>query len=462
MKLLFSLSNLVVLPFWGLMIFLPSWRWTARIMRSPFVSAVVAALYAALVLPGIGGIWPAVSRPTLSGVANLLGSPEGATVAWIHFLAFDLFVGRWIYFDSIERRLSRWLMGPILFLTLMLGPIGFLSYLITRMAADSSLFALLRSAARINRPLAITGGAMLLLFVATLAGLLLDHRMITGVPAWLKPAKFALSTSVYCMTFVWLLGFVKSRQRLVQLAANVTAGSLVVEIAIIVAQAARGTTSHFNLTTQLNAFLWITMGIFIVFVWAMNLLVTILLVGQRIPDRAFAWSLRFGLFISLVGMASGFLMVRPTPVQLAAVRAGHRIQIVGAHTVGVADGGPGIPVLGWSSAGGDLRAAHFVGLHALQVLPFIGWLLSRRRGPLESLPDRHRLALVCTGASVYLGFVLLLAWQALRGQSVVHPDSQTLAMAAVLTFLAAGAVLLVVWHGRRARRSQSALRLRIV
>jgi hypothetical protein len=76
MNLLFRLSNLVVLPFWALMMFLPRWRWTARIMRSPFVSAVLAAFYAALVVRRISGIWPAVARPTLSGVANLLGSPR--------------------------------------------------------------------------------------------------------------------------------------------------------------------------------------------------------------------------------------------------------------------------------------------------------------------------------------------------------------------------------------------------
>ena len=91
-----------------------------------------AALYAALVLPRLGEIWPAVSRPTLSGVAALLGSPAGATIAWVHFLACDLFIGRWIYLDSQQRRISAWLMAPVLFLTLMLGPAGFLLYLIMR------------------------------------------------------------------------------------------------------------------------------------------------------------------------------------------------------------------------------------------------------------------------------------------------------------------------------------------
>jgi hypothetical protein len=120
------------------MILLPRWRWTTRIVRSPLTSAAPAALYAALAFPRLGEIWPAVSQPTLSGVATLLGSPAGATIAWVHFLAFDLFVGRWIYLDSHERRISAWLMATVLFLTLMLGPVGFLFYLMVRSIAVMS------------------------------------------------------------------------------------------------------------------------------------------------------------------------------------------------------------------------------------------------------------------------------------------------------------------------------------
>lgn len=130
MNTLFRFSNLLVLPFWALMILLPHWRWTTRIMRSPLASVAPAALYVALVLPRLSAIWPAISQPTLSGVGALLSSPAGATIAWVHFLAFDLFVGRWIYLDSQERRVSAWFIGPVLFLTLMLGPAGFLLYLI--------------------------------------------------------------------------------------------------------------------------------------------------------------------------------------------------------------------------------------------------------------------------------------------------------------------------------------------
>lgn len=132
MEAIFSLSGLLVMPFWALMIFLPHWRWTLRLVRSPLVVLPPALLYAALALPRLTEVFPAVSSPTLAGIAALLGTPAGATIAWAHFLAFDLFVGRWIYLDGRERGISALLMAPMLFLTLMLGPLGFLLYVVLR------------------------------------------------------------------------------------------------------------------------------------------------------------------------------------------------------------------------------------------------------------------------------------------------------------------------------------------
>jgi hypothetical protein len=135
MEMLFKVSNLIILPFWALMIFLPRWRVTKWLIDSPLVCAAPALLCAALVIPRFAEIWPAVSKPELSEIAMLLGSPVGATIAWLHFLAFDLFVGRWIYLDGRERGISWWVMAPALFLTLMLGPCGFLLYLIAGYAS---------------------------------------------------------------------------------------------------------------------------------------------------------------------------------------------------------------------------------------------------------------------------------------------------------------------------------------
>lgn len=132
MNMIFSLSNFFVIPFWALLILLPRWRWTQRIMQVPFFVAILALVYVVLVLPQLGTILPLLLRPEVANVAALLGTPAGATIGWIHFLAFDLFVGHWIYLDSRERGISSWFVSPLLFVTFMLGPLGFLSYFCLR------------------------------------------------------------------------------------------------------------------------------------------------------------------------------------------------------------------------------------------------------------------------------------------------------------------------------------------
>src|SRR5262244_415027 len=102
METVFALSNLLVLPFWALMIVLPHWRWTRRAVGSPLVLVPLPLLYAVLVLPQLGEVLPLLVWPTLADTAALLGRPEAAVAGWVHFLAFALFVGRWEYLDSRE------------------------------------------------------------------------------------------------------------------------------------------------------------------------------------------------------------------------------------------------------------------------------------------------------------------------------------------------------------------------
>ncbi len=128
--LAFQLSSLLVMPFWLLMIFVPTWRWTQRTIASPWIVAPVALLYAILIVPMMAGALPALMNPQLASIAALLGTPVGATVGWIHFLAFDLFVGRWVYLDGRRLGLSAWFASPILLVVLMFGPLGFLIYLV--------------------------------------------------------------------------------------------------------------------------------------------------------------------------------------------------------------------------------------------------------------------------------------------------------------------------------------------
>jgi hypothetical protein len=308
--------------------------------------------------------------------------------------------------------------------------------------------ALLRRAWALNAPLTLLGVVMVGTLLAALVGLVVDHQVITGAPAWLKPAKFAISVTIYCFTFVYLLQFVQGHKRLVAFVASATAFALLVEMVIIVGQVVRGTTSHFNYSSPLDAALFITMAGFIGLVWTMALILGVLLLLQRMPDPVWAWAIRLSVLIALAGMGVAFLMTRPTAAQLAGARAGQGLPNSGAHTVGHADGGPGLPVLGWSTVAGDLRIPHFVGLHGLQAMLILGFLLTL---PLAraALSVGQRVALIWTAGLGYLGLIGLLTWQALRGHSIVAPDALTLAVGGALLAAVALATTLIVLVGRR-------------
>jgi len=139
MERLFEWSSFAVMPFWALMVLLPRARVTHAVMRTPLAPALFALLYAALVLPRMGALLPLLARPELPAIAALLGSREGATIGWVHFLAFDLFVGRWAYLDAQERGLSPWMMAPVLLLMLMFGPLGLLAYLALRAVSSRAV-----------------------------------------------------------------------------------------------------------------------------------------------------------------------------------------------------------------------------------------------------------------------------------------------------------------------------------
>jgi hypothetical protein len=126
---LFNLTNLTVVPFWLLMIALPRWRWTQRIIASPLIALPPALIYAFLVLPQIGGLLASLGNPSVQTIVELLGTAAGTTIGWAHFLAFDLLIGRWAYLDSQEQGIHPLLMVPVLFFIFMLGPLGYLLYL---------------------------------------------------------------------------------------------------------------------------------------------------------------------------------------------------------------------------------------------------------------------------------------------------------------------------------------------
>ncbi|RRQ52629.1 DUF4281 domain-containing protein [Sphingorhabdus wooponensis] len=140
--MIFGLANVWALLGWVILAFAPK---RARVVPLVFFAGVVllACLYAGLIIPLMAGVIsdggptgrPPADFTTLAGVMALFDSPGGATIGWIHYLAFDLFVGIWIARNADAHKISRWFQIPILFFTLMAGPIGLLLYLLLRQLA---------------------------------------------------------------------------------------------------------------------------------------------------------------------------------------------------------------------------------------------------------------------------------------------------------------------------------------
>ncbi|MEU6946382.1 hypothetical protein ABZ957_14290 [Streptomyces sp. NPDC046316] len=277
---------------------------------------------------------------------------------------------------------------------------------------------------------------MALLALVAFGGLLFDDRVLVGAPIWAKPFKFAVSFVAYCMTLAWMLTLLPRGRRVGWWAGTVVTVTSSIEMVLITMQVVRGRRSHFNHETAFDSAVFRVMGLTIAVLWLAALIIAVLLLRARILDRATAWSVRLASLIALVGTAIGFVMTRPTPEQRA---VGDDTGIVGAHSVGVPDGGPTMPLTGWSTTGGDLRIAHFFGMHALQVIPLVVLLLVTLAPRFVRLRDeRVRLRLTLVASGTYAALFALVTWQAFRGQALLDPDGTTLTAAAAIVLLGAG------------------------
>jgi hypothetical protein len=278
-----------------------------------------------------------------------------------------------------------------------------------------------------------------IVFVCALAA---DTRLVDGARAWLKPAKFAVSLAIYGFTLAWMLSLLSTWPRLVGWGAWTTTVAAVVEMGLIAMQAGRGVGSHFNTSTTFDGAVFAIMGLAITIQTLSAGLVAVAMWRHSFPDRALGWALRLGLTITVLGSSAGGLMARPTAMQSAEERATGKMPRTGSHSIGGQDGGPGLPALRWSTEHGDIRVAHFVGLHAMQVLPIVAFITRGR------MSGRMRVRIV-VGAGVSFGvlFALLLT-QALAGQPVTAPTGWML-VALALWLVATAALAVLGWHASR-------------
>lgn len=213
--------------------------------------------------------------------------------------------------------------------------------------------------------------------------------------------------------------------------------SLAVELVLIVAMASLGTTSHFNVSSIASIVVWSLMATFISIVLFATVFLSIMILFQKNEDGNLRLALALGSINTSIGMGLAFLMTSPTANQLANFQG-----IAGAHSVGVSDGGPGLPFVGWSTVAGDLRVGHFFGLHSIQVAAIV-------LAASLVLPVALRVPLLIAGNATWLGFVGLVTWQSLRAEPFSSPSQLTLTGFGVLLAVAAVVFALLVLAKRR-------------
>jgi hypothetical protein len=209
-----------------------------------------------------------------------------------------------------------------------------------------------------NEPLFYFGAACFLLAVVFLLLTSFTTTQVYNVNAWHKPFKFALSIAVYSWTMAWYCAYL-SRFNVWLFDWSIIA-LLGFEIIYIAVQAGRGQLSHYNLSTPLYSFLYTMMALAATSATLYTAYIGYLFFTDDFPGLPvpYLWAIRLSIVVFVLFSFVGFLM-------------GSRL----THSIGGADGGAGLPILNWSTRFGDPRIAHFIGMHALQVLPFLSYYL---------------------------------------------------------------------------------------
>ena len=208
-----------------------------------------------------------------------------------------------------------------------------------------------------NASLTIFGLACFAGALFCFAMLNISQVQVLGINAWIKPLKFFISTIIFVWSMAWYLGHLPTSGIIVAYNWTVII-VLAFELLYITWQASRGELSHFNVSTPGKATMFSLMGTSISIMTLFTLFIGVLFFTTPLPElpSAYLWGIRLGIIFFVIFAFEGGIM-------------GSKL----AHTVGGPDGSLGIKFLNWSLSKGDLRIAHFVGMHALQVLPILGY-----------------------------------------------------------------------------------------
>jgi hypothetical protein len=241
---------------------------------------------------------------------------------------------------------------------------------------------------------------MLVQAAAALALMPFDDRTILGLDPWVKPFKFSVSVAIFLWTLAWILPPLRVARRTKVLLGGSFSLIMLLEVGCIFLQSARGVRSHFNFETGFDAAVFSAMGTMI----GINSLLLACVLGLYLwrgadLPSAYLWGVRLGLLVTLLGSAQGGLIVAH-----------------GQHAVGVADGGPGLPLVNRSTKAGDQRVAHMLGLHAMQIIPLFAFLVGRAK---PAWAESRRVGSVFGFAAVYVAATAALLCLALAGAPVL-------------------------------------------
>lgn len=246
---------------------------------------------------------------------------------------------------------------------------------------------------RRNKLLAQVGAAHLVLALVLGIYSFFNTELVLGINSMIKPTKFALSIWIYGWTMAMLLFYVNDKKKVRNLSI-LAAITMIYEQFAITLQAFRGQLSHFNNNTAFGGILYALMGIFIVMLTIQTLRIAIAFIRQKtftIP-APLVLSIQIGLiYFVIFSFFGGY------------------ISGVNGHTVGAKDGGQGLPLINWSTTFGDLRVAHFFGIHALQIVPVFGYWVTKKYDEIFAKKAIWAFSII------YLIYVCFTMIQALMG-----------------------------------------------
>jgi hypothetical protein len=214
---------------------------------------------------------------------------------------------------------------------------------------------------------------------------------IMGINGWIKPFKFFLSAAIFTWAMAFYLQYLDNQRQV-----TLYSWSLIlwfsIELILITYQAAKGKMSHFNIETATDKLIFNIMAVAITILMVHTLYIALLFFGQSEfkASETQILSVKLSLLITVLFAFQGFIM-----------------GAILKHTIGRVDGSTGLPVVNWSKNYGDLRVAHFFGIHAIQIIPLLTYCIAKTKRDVIII------------ASIYLLFVSYTLFQALQGKPFI-------------------------------------------